>query len=50
MGGVARTGFAAQETSITAANVHSLKQRWLLPGKATISAQATLAGGLLYWG
>lgn len=50
MGNLDRTGFAAHETSITRRNVHSLAQRWLLPGKATISAQATLAAGLLYWG
>lgn len=50
MGSLGRTGFAADETSITARNAHSLAQRWLLPGKATISAQAILAGGLLYWG
>jgi polyvinyl alcohol dehydrogenase (cytochrome) len=50
MGGLARTGFAAQERSITPANVHSLKQRWLVPGTATISSQVTFTGGRLYWG
>ena len=50
MGNFARTGFAADETSITAANVHQLKQRWQVAGKATISDQATLADGFLYWG
>lgn len=50
MGGLARTGFAAHESSIGPANVHSLKPRWLIPGSATISAQATFIGGRLYWG
>ena len=50
MGDLGRTGFAARETSISASNVHSLKQRWLVPGKASISDQATSADGLLYWG
>lgn len=50
MGNFARTGFAADETSITPDNVHELKQRWEVTGKATISDQATLDGGFLYWG
>ncbi len=50
MGNLGRTGFARDETSINPGNVRSLKQRWLLPGKATISSQATLADGRLYWG
>jgi outer membrane protein assembly factor BamB len=50
MGDLGRTGFAARETSISTSNVHSLRQRWLVPGKASISDQATSAGGLLYWG
>ena len=50
MGNFARTGFAAGETSITPANVHELEQRWEVTGSATISDQATLADGFLYWG
>jgi polyvinyl alcohol dehydrogenase (cytochrome) len=50
MGGFAHTGFAADETSITPANVHKLKPHWDVIGKATISDQATLDDGSLYWG
>jgi outer membrane protein assembly factor BamB len=50
MGNFARTGFAADETTITPGNVHKLKPRWDLVGKATISDQATLDDRVLYWG
>ena len=50
MGNLSRTGFATNETSITRANVHELTQRWEVTGAATISDQATLANGFLYWG
>lgn len=50
MGNLGRTGFAAGETSITPANVHELKPRWDVKGTATISDQATLSDGSLYWG
>lgn len=50
MGNFARTGFASGETGITTSNVHSLKERWLVPGRASISDQVTSAGDLLFWG
>ena len=50
MGGVQRTGFNPGETTLTPQQVSPLKERWVVPGKATISAGATLAAGRLYWG
>ena len=50
MGGVQRTGFNPGETTLTPQRVSPLKERWVVPGKATISAGATLAAGRLYWG
>lgn len=50
MGGIQRTGFNPRETTITPQHVSPLEERWVVPGKATISAGATLAAGRLYWG
>jgi outer membrane protein assembly factor BamB len=50
MGNYARTGFATGQTGITTSNVHSLKERWLVPGRASISDQVTSGGDLLFWG
>ena len=45
----ARTGFMT-DSSINPANVATLKQRWAIPGSATISAQPVIAAGKVYWG
>ena len=50
MGGIQRTGFNPAETTVTPERVGPLKARWVVPGKPTISAGATLAAGRLYWG
>ena len=50
MGGIQRTGFNPGETTLTPQQAEPLKERWVVPGKATISAGATLAAGRLYWG
>ncbi len=48
-GNNARTGYWA-DTSITPQNAGSLKQKWAIPGTSTISAQAVVANGFVYWG
>jgi outer membrane protein assembly factor BamB len=50
MGGMQRTGFNPDERKLTPKTVTHLEQRWVTPGKATISSGATLARGRLYWG
>jgi outer membrane protein assembly factor BamB len=50
MGGIQRTGFNPAEIKLTPETVTKLKERWVAPGKAPISAGATLARGRLYWG
>jgi polyvinyl alcohol dehydrogenase (cytochrome) len=44
-----RTGFSTS-VSINPGNVHALTQKWSVSGTATISAQAIVAGGSVYWG
>jgi polyvinyl alcohol dehydrogenase (cytochrome) len=50
MGGIQRTGFNPAERTLTPETVTKLKERWVEPGKATISAGTALARGRIYWG
>ncbi len=44
------TGYNASETTITAANVGSLKLKWIHTGGLGISTEPVEANGLVYWG
>jgi len=46
----ARSGFSATETAITAGSVGSLAPHWVVPAPDSISTEAVIANGLLYWG
>lgn len=46
----ARSGFNPSETAINAASAPSLAPRWIGRAGETISTQATVASGLIYWG
>jgi outer membrane protein assembly factor BamB len=46
----ARTGYSADETTITATTAQFLKQHWVLPAPAAIFSQPVEANGKIYWG
>ncbi len=48
--GLDRTGYDASETAITAANVASLKLKWIHTAAGSISTEPVEANGLVYWG
>lgn len=45
-----RSGYNPSETAITTANAGLLKPRWVVKAPDTISSEAVLANGSLYWG
>lgn len=48
--GIARTGFGADETVITASSAPSLRLRWTAASAGAASAQPVAVGGIIYWG
>src|SRR5579864_3874312 len=50
LGGDARTGYNAAETTINPSMAASLKVRWTAQGGAEISSEPVVVNGLVYWG